>query len=98
MAILDRIAMLIRSNLNALINQAEKTPEKMLDQILIDMRQQLLEAKREVAVTIADEKRLAAQAEARLDQVRSNGTAAPCWPCNRGRLTAGANTGRPETR
>jgi phage shock protein A len=69
MAILDRITMVIRSNLNALINQAED-PEKMLDQILIDMRQQLLEAKREVAVAIADEKRLAAQVEAGLDQVQ----------------------------
>ena len=69
MAILDRIAVVIRSNLNALINQAED-PEKMLDQILIDMRQQLAEAKREVAVAIADEKRLAAQVEAALDQVR----------------------------
>jgi phage shock protein A len=69
MAILDRIATVIRSNLNALINQAED-PEKMLDQILIDMRQQLQEAKREVAVAIADEKRLAAQMEAGLDQVR----------------------------
>jgi phage shock protein A len=69
MAILDRIAMVIRSNLNALINQAED-PEKMLDQILIDMRQQLQEAKREVATAIADEKRLAAQLEAASAQVR----------------------------
>ena len=69
MAIMDRMAMVIRSNLNALINQAED-PEKMLDQIIIDMRQQLLEAKREVAVAIADEKRLAAQVEAGLAQVR----------------------------
>ena len=69
MAILDRIAVVIRSNLNALINQAED-PEKMLDQILIDMRQQLQEAKREVATAIADEKRLAAQLEATSGQVR----------------------------
>jgi phage shock protein A len=69
MAILDRIAIVIRSNLNALINQAED-PEKMLDQILIDMRQQLQEAKREVATAIADEKRLAAQLEAASAQVR----------------------------
>jgi phage shock protein A len=52
-----------------LINKAED-PEKMLDQILIQMRQQLLEAKREVAVTIADEKRLGTQLEAELEQVR----------------------------
>src|SRR5262245_31093013 len=69
MAILDRVAMVIKSNLNALINQAED-PEKMLDQILIDMRQQLQEAKREVAAAIADEKRLAAQLEAVQAQVR----------------------------
>jgi phage shock protein A len=68
MAILDRIAIVIRSNLNALINQAED-PEKMLDQILIDMRQQLQEAKREVAAAIADERRLAAQLEAARAQV-----------------------------
>ena len=40
MAILDRIATVIRSNLNALINQAED-PEKMLDQILIEAAQQI---------------------------------------------------------
>jgi len=69
MGILDRVSMVIKSNLNHLINKAED-PEKMLDQILIQMRQQLLEAKREVAVTIADEKRLGAQLEAELEQVR----------------------------
>jgi phage shock protein A len=69
MGILDRVSMVIKSNLNHLINKAED-PEKMLDQILIQMRQQLLEAKREVAVTIADEKRLGTQLEAELEQVR----------------------------
>ena len=76
--ILDRIAMVIRSNLNALINQAED-PEKMLDQILIDMRQQLQEAKQEVAAAIADERRLAAQLEAARAQV-IDGTAVRSWP------------------
>jgi len=66
---MDRMATVIKSNLNHLINKAED-PEKMLDQILIQMRQQLVEAKREVAVAIADEKRLAAQLEAELEQVR----------------------------
>jgi phage shock protein A len=69
MGIMDRVATVIKSNLNNLINKAED-PEKMLDQILIEMRQQLVEAKREVAVAIADEKRLAAQLEAELEQVR----------------------------
>src|ERR687895_1391412 len=69
MGILDRVSTVIKSNLNYLINKAED-PERMLDQILIQMRQQLLEAKREVAVTIADEKRLGTQLEAELEQVR----------------------------
>src|ERR671924_720024 len=69
MGIMDRVATVIKSNLNHLINKAED-PEKMLDQILVQMRQQLQEAKREVAVAIADEKRLGAQTEAGLDQVR----------------------------
>jgi phage shock protein A len=69
MSILDRVATVIRSNLNYLINKAEN-PEKMLDQILLQMREQLVEAKREVAVAIADEKRLGAQLEAELEQVR----------------------------
>jgi phage shock protein A len=69
MGIMDRVATVIRSNLNYLINKAED-PEKMLDQILIQMRQQLVEAKRQVAVAIADEKRLGAQLEAELEQVQ----------------------------
>lgn len=69
MGIMDRVTTVIKSNLNNLINKAED-PEKMLDQILLEMRQQLLEAKREVAVAIADEKRLTAQLEAELEQVR----------------------------
>jgi phage shock protein A len=69
MGIMDRVATVIKSNLNYLINKAED-PEKMLDQILIQMRQQLVEAKREVAVAIADEKRLGAQLEAELEQVQ----------------------------
>ena len=69
MGILERVSLVIKSNLNYMINKAED-PEKMLDQILIQMRQQLLDAKREVAVTIADEKRLGTQLEAELAQVR----------------------------
>lgn len=69
MGLLDRVATVIKSNLNYLINKAEN-PEKMLDQILLQMREQLVEAKREVAVAIADEKRLGAQLEAELEQVR----------------------------
>jgi phage shock protein A len=57
-----RLADLIKSNLNDLISRSED-PEKMLNQIVLDMGNQLLEAKRQVAQSIADEKRLAKQVE-----------------------------------
>ena len=62
MGIFARLAALIKSNLNDLISSAED-PEKMLNQVVIDMANQLIEAKKQVAVAIADEKRLAKQAE-----------------------------------
>ena len=63
MGIFDRIATLFKSNINDLISKAED-PEKMLDQILVDMRNQLTKAKQQVASAIADEKKLKDQAEA----------------------------------
>src|SRR6187431_26545 len=58
MGIFARLAALLKSNLNDLISNSED-PEKMLNQIVLDMSNQLLEAKRQVAASIADEKRLA---------------------------------------
>jgi len=63
MGIFDRLSTLIKSNLNDLISSAEN-PEKMLNQIIVDMRNQLAKAKQQVAAAIADEKRLKDQAEA----------------------------------
>ena len=63
MGIFARLAVLIKSNLNDLISRSED-PEKMLNQVVIDMANQLIEAKKQVAIAIADEKRLAKQAEA----------------------------------
>jgi phage shock protein A len=62
MGIFARLAALIKSNINDLISRSED-PEKMLNQIVMDMNTQLLEAKKQVAASIADEKRLAKQAE-----------------------------------
>src|SRR3954469_2079545 len=62
MGIFARLAALLKSNLNDLISNSED-PEKMLNQIVMDMSNQLLEAKRQVAASIADEKRLAKQVE-----------------------------------
>jgi len=63
MGLFDRLSTLLRSNINDLISSAEN-PEKMLNQILIDMRSQLAKAKQQVAAAIADEKRLRDQTDA----------------------------------
>jgi len=60
MGILDRIRTVLKSNINALISKAEN-PEKMLNQLLIDMNENLLEAKKQTALSIADEKKLERQ-------------------------------------
>ncbi len=62
MGILQRLSLLIRSNINDAISRGEN-PEKVLNQVIIDMREQLARAKQEVAVAIADERKLKAQVE-----------------------------------
>ena len=57
MGIFDRLKTVISSNINDLINKAEN-PEKMLNQLIVDMNQQMLESKKSVAMAIADEKKL----------------------------------------
>jgi phage shock protein A len=60
MGILERIRTVLKANINALISKAED-PEKMLNQLIMDMNEQLLEAKKQVAMSIADEKKLERQ-------------------------------------
>jgi phage shock protein A len=67
MGIFDRLSQLLRSNINDLISRSED-PEKMLNQILVDMRSQLAKAKQQVAAAIADEKRLRDQADGEYKQ------------------------------
>lgn len=62
MGFLDRITSILRSNLNDLINRAED-PEKVLETTIQDMREQLVEAKKRVAMAITHEKRLAQDIE-----------------------------------
>jgi len=69
MGIFSRLAQLIKSNLNDLISKSED-PEKMLNQVVLEMSNQLIEAKKQVATSIADEKRLAKQ----LEQETANAT------------------------
>src|SRR3979409_568291 len=69
MGIFSRLGTLIKSNINDLITKAED-PEKMLTQVLLEMQQQLVEAKKAVAVAIADEKKLQKQYTAETDKAK----------------------------
>jgi phage shock protein A len=57
MGIFSRLKTLVSANVNDMISKAEK-PEKMLNQLLVDMNEQLIESKKAVALAIADEKKL----------------------------------------
>jgi len=54
MSLLDRVSMLLRANLNELVEKAED-PEKLLKQVVLDMENQLLQVKTQVAIAIADQ-------------------------------------------
>ena len=53
MALMDRVATLVRANLNDLIDKAEN-PEKMLKQVILDMENQFMQVKTQVAIALAD--------------------------------------------
>ena len=54
MPLLERIATLLRANINDLIEKAED-PEKLARQLVLDMENQLLQVKTQVAIAIADQ-------------------------------------------
>ena len=53
MALLERVGTLLRANVNDLIDRAED-PEKMVKQVILDMENQLMQVKTQLAITIAD--------------------------------------------
>jgi len=54
MALMERVSTLVRANLNDLVDKAED-PEKMLKQVILDMENQMMQVKTQVAVAIAAE-------------------------------------------
>src|SRR3989475_9643775 len=88
MGIFDRLSTLFRSNINDLISRAEN-PEKMLNQLIVDMRGQLAKAKQQVAAAIADEKRLSSQ----VDQEKKS---AEDWERRAAAAGPGGRGGRPQ--
>jgi phage shock protein A len=73
MALLDRVSRLIRANLNDLVDKAED-PEKLLKQLLLDMENQRMQVKTQVAIAIADwhvlEKKKAENAASQAEWIR----------------------------
>jgi phage shock protein A len=73
MALLDRVATLVRANLNDLVDRAEN-PEKMLKQVILDMENQFMQVKTQVAIALADlhllEKKKKDNAEKHADWMR----------------------------
>jgi len=67
MALLERVSALVRANLNDLIDRAED-PQKMLKQVTLDMQNQLLQVKTQVAIAIADEHLLRKKHQENLDK------------------------------
>jgi phage shock protein A len=60
MGILSRMKTIFKSEINSTLDNVENT-EKMLNQTVMDMQEQLVKVKQQVAVAIADEKRLERQ-------------------------------------
>lgn len=69
MGLFSRFKRVVKSNINDMISKAEN-PEKMLNQLIIDMNEQLIESKKSVAAAIADDKKLERQMNQNADQAR----------------------------
>jgi len=67
MALLDRVTTLIKANLNDLVDKAED-PEKLLKQLFLDMQNQFMQVKTQVAIAIADQHLLEKKQRESLEQ------------------------------
>lgn len=56
-SLLERVTSLVKANVNDMLDKAED-PEKMIKQYLIDMHNQLIQVKTQVAAAMADEQKL----------------------------------------
>ncbi|MGB3491549.1 MAG: PspA/IM30 family protein [Elainellaceae cyanobacterium] len=60
MGLFDRVSRVVRSNLNSMVSSAED-PEKILEQAIIDMQEDLVQMRQAVAKAIASQKRVQQQ-------------------------------------
>ena len=78
MALLERVSTLMRANLNDLIDKAED-PEKMIKQVILDMENQLMQVKTQVAIAIADQHLLARRSNGKRREQSPSGCARRSW-------------------
>lgn len=69
MALLERVTTLLKANINDLVSKAEH-PEKLLRQLLLDMENQFMQVKTQVAIAIADQHLLAKKQQENLNSQR----------------------------
>src|SRR5437016_12830784 len=62
MNLLERVLTLLRANLNSMVEKADD-PEKVLRQLQIDMRNQLMQVKTQVATAISEGRKLHSRAK-----------------------------------
>lgn len=67
MPLLDRVATLIKANINDLVDKAEN-PEKLVKQLLLDMQNQFVQVKTQLAIAIADQHLLGKRQQENLQQ------------------------------
>ena len=69
MSVFSRISTIFKANVNEALTKAED-PEKVLNQVIIEMNEQLIDTKQKVAAAIADEKRLQRQYQDTAEQAK----------------------------
>ncbi len=69
MSVFSRISTIFKANVNEALAKAED-PEKVLNQLTIEMNEQLIDTKQKVAAAIADEKRLQRQYRETAEQAK----------------------------
>ena len=69
MSVFSRVSTIFKANVNEALTNAED-PEKVLNQITIEMKEQLIDTKQKVAAAIADEKRLQRQYQETTEQTK----------------------------
>ena len=69
MSVFSRMSTIFKANVNEALTKAED-PEKVLNQVIIEMNEQLVDTKQKVAAAIADEKRLQRQYQETAEQAK----------------------------